>query len=296
MGINSTSDYGASYIYYPFPSLPLGHAELEINGKSYTFTNITEIRDTIITEIRDTMCCSQIDVGETRKVKSLPRIKILSQMIERAKSRTRCGSSFFRFNISVTPNQLDELKKNAVRINSINCSVGVAKALKQFTDLKIPPLFVISPLALAFYLTMANKLGSQHVSQIEFHHNSSLKNLSKSILGGLVEAAGLFSLVFIITQSNLRDIYYFIFDSNSFDSNSSEIAKNSIGLLLLWSIILDGYYLRSCSNLLIKSAEISRQLLGYSLRFIGFGYTLGLIMWDDYPSSCFCGYACLKSI
>lgn len=252
----------ASYIFFPCQGAPLGHAELEIREKSYTLSNIATIKDKIITQVNCYDCYSQIDVGENRNVKSLPK------MVERA--RSGYGLSFFRFKISVTENQLRELKKNALRINSISCSIGVAKAFKQYTDFKIPLPFAISPLASALYLATAHKLGSQYVRQIEFYGNNSLKNRSKRILGILGESAGLVILASTIT-SNLWDIYYFTFDDDSLRDPSksiSAIKAKSAGLFTLVFILLDGYYFTSCSNLLKNSSKSISVIAGNSIGFL----------------------------
>jgi len=165
-----------SCVYYPSLRVPIGHFELEIEGNSYTLTNmINTIRD-IIKEL--TLC-------PLRKNRNKP----LSLMIKHAESKL--GLPFFRFNISVTPNQLNKLRKGISTTNGITCSIAVALVLEKCADFKIPlPLPAICPFASAIYLTTAHKLGSQRIYQIESYGNP-LKNLFKIIQGVAMEAMGI---------------------------------------------------------------------------------------------------------
>jgi hypothetical protein len=185
-----------SYIYYPSQRGDLqGHSELEVEGNSYTLTNATNIRD-----IMKGLVFSPFQRrGLQEHVRGNRNVKSLSRMIE----WTRMGSGlpFFRFNISVTPNQLDELREGISTTNSTICSVGAAKALKQYVNFKIPLPLAISPLASAIYLITVKKLGSQRIYQIESYGNP-LENLSKIIPGIVGESIlGLVSMGALIQNS-----------------------------------------------------------------------------------------------
>ena len=156
-----------SCIYYPSQSkVPfLGHAELEIEGYSYrltinSFTSITGL---------------------------------LSKMISSSKSGN--GFPFFRFQISVTPDQLKDLRENSLTTFGPLCSMGVAKALSLQGKYTIPLPFTFSPFALAVYLTCAKTLGSKRISCIEFYGGKShLMNLAKGIMGVAVECLVILSI------------------------------------------------------------------------------------------------------
>jgi len=181
-----------SYIYYPSQRRDAqGHSELEIEGNSYILINMTDIKDLIKGlalypfQRRDAQ-------EQVQKNKNRP----LSRMIKRTESKL--GLPFFRFNISVTPKQLNELRKGISITNGITCSAGAAKALKQYADFKIPLPFATFPLASAIYLTTAHKLGSQRIYQIESYGNP-LENLSRIMPGIAGESVGvLLGLVSII--------------------------------------------------------------------------------------------------
>jgi hypothetical protein len=155
-----------SYIYYPSQNqVPiLGHAELEIEGCSYSFVNPYRFK-----------------------------IKTLSQMIY--SSEQKGGFPFFRFHLSVTPNQLLDIKENNLKKLGLLCSTGVAKSLSRHGKYTIPLPFTWSPLLSAIYLTSAKKLGSQRVSQIEFHRGKSFISISKGITGVVYESWIIYSLL-----------------------------------------------------------------------------------------------------
>lgn len=167
-----------SYIYYPYQRSPIGHSELEIEGNSYVLTSATS------TSIKDII--TQRRAEEQGPIK----IKPLSNMIKRTESKV--GLPFFRFNISVTPQQLEQLREGVSKINSLTCSLGVAAALEHCAGFEIPLPLAISPSASAFYLTAANKLGSRRVYQIESYGNP---NLPKFILAIAIESIALLSVV-----------------------------------------------------------------------------------------------------
>jgi len=184
-----------SYIYYPSQRRDLqGHSELEVEGNSYTLTNMTDIRDLI--KGLALYPFQRKDVQEQIQKNSK---KPLSRMIKCTESKL--GLPFFRFNISVTPKQLNELRKGISTTNGITCSVGAAKALKQYANFKIPLPFATFPLASAIYLTTAHKLGSQRIYQIESYGNP-LDNLLRIIPGIAGESAGaLLGLASVIQNS-----------------------------------------------------------------------------------------------
>lgn len=154
-----------SYIYYPSQKEHpfFGHSELEIEGASYTLMS-----------------------DSNRKVRPL------SKMIHASLFGT--GFPFLRFNISVTPNQLQKMRECAPKTGGIICSMSALKPLSQYADFKVPLPFTISPLMSAIYLTVAKKLSSQRISCIEFYGTeNSLKNLSKAITGVAVESIFIYS-------------------------------------------------------------------------------------------------------
>ncbi|PWU13825.1 MAG: hypothetical protein C5B45_05525 [Chlamydiae bacterium] len=160
-----------SYIYYPSQreGPPSGHSELEIEGNSYT----------LLTKAR--------------------RVRPLSHMIRRAEKGD--GMPFFRFNISVTPSQLDKLREGVSTTNSKICSLGVANALKQYANFKIPLPLALLPLLSTIYLTAANRLGSQRIYQIE-SYGDPLRNLSKIIPGAAMESINILGALGCIIQSS----------------------------------------------------------------------------------------------
>lgn len=208
-----------SYIYYPSQRGGAeGHSELEIEGNSYTLTNATDVIDMV----KGLITYPFQRRGAEGHVQGNRNIKPLSRMIEW--TRTGFGLPFFRFNISVTPNQLNELREGISTTNSIICSVGAAKALKQYANFKIPLPLTILPLASAIYLTTANKLGSQRVYQIE-SYGSPLENLSKIIPGVAGESMGaLLGLVSIIQNG------YYAYNLDT-DTYAGFIANRTIELL-----------------------------------------------------------------
>lgn len=188
-----------SYIYYPSQRSDMqGHSELEIEGNSYTLTNAAHVSD-IVKEL-----VSYIYYPFQRKdaqghIQENRNIKPLSRMIEW--TRKGFGLPFFRFNISVTPQQLYELREGVSTTNSIICSMGAAKALKQYANFKIPLPLTILPLTSAIYLAAAKKLGSQRVYQIEFYGSKKhpSEHLSEIIPGVAGESMGvLLGLVSVI--------------------------------------------------------------------------------------------------
>ena len=159
-----------SYIYYPYQGSPIGHSELEIEGNSYALTSLTNL-----ISIKDILTQGRSAQGHRKENRN---IRPLSHMIKRTHSKL--GLPFFRFSISVTPSQLDDLRKAVLIISDITCSMGIAVALKQCADFVIPMPLALSPSASALYLTAANKLGVRRIYQIESYGNP-LGNLSKVI-------------------------------------------------------------------------------------------------------------------
>ncbi len=154
-----------SYIYYPsqrgFPFL--GHAELEIKARSYTLFRQFKIR-------------------------------YLYRMIKLSESGH--GFPFFRFYISVTPKQLRDLKKNSLLTRGLTCSMGVAEALSRQGEYTIPLPIAIFPFTSAIYLAGAKMLGSQRISQVDFHGSKNItKNFLKSIMGIAGECLNIYVLL-----------------------------------------------------------------------------------------------------
>ena len=115
-----------SYIYYPSQGGDApGHSELEIEGNSYTLFHESNIRDIVKGLVSYIYPSQRGDASEQVQGNGN---KSLSRMIEW--TQMGLGSPFFRFNISVTPNQLNELRKSISITSSITCSLGAAKALK----------------------------------------------------------------------------------------------------------------------------------------------------------------------
>jgi hypothetical protein len=159
-----------SYIYYPsqreFPLL--GHAELEVEGRSWTLM-----------------------------YGGPPKERCLSNMIR--SSQTGHGFPFFRFNISVTPSQLQALREKSMQTRGLTCSMGVLKALSSYGKYSVPFPVTISPLAAATYLYIAKKLGSRHINQIEIYRGPDrMRNVAKSVTGVFVESIGISSYCYLL--------------------------------------------------------------------------------------------------
>lgn len=153
-----------SLIYYPSQQEVsfLGHAELEVEGQSWTLM-------------------------------LYPNAKPLAKMIRSSLSGT--GYPFFRFDISVTPNQLQELRKNVMTTKGPFCAIGALKALSRYGDYSVPFPVSLFPLASAAYLTVAKALGSRRIGQIQFYgdQNCPMMNLAKGLPGVIVEACFIFA-------------------------------------------------------------------------------------------------------
>lgn len=155
-----------SYIYYPtqseFPHL--GHAELEIEGYSYTLMYSSNFK-----------------------------VRLLSNMIRSSESEN--GLPFFRFHISVTPNQLKDLREINPNTWGPLCGMGVAKALSMQGKYTIPLPVTISPFVSAIYLTCVKALGSQRISSIELHGGKNRMMNLASITGVTLECLGIISAI-----------------------------------------------------------------------------------------------------
>ncbi len=201
-----------SYIYYPSQRGDMqGHSELEIEGNSYTLTNATDVRGVI--KGLASYIYYPFQRGDTQGyIQENRNIKPLSRMIEW--TRMGYGLPFFRFNISVTPNQLYELREGISTTNSIICSMGAAKALKQYANFKIPLPLAILPLTSALYLAAAKKLGSQRVYQIDFygskHPSEHLSEIIPGVAGESIVA--LLGLVSVIQNG----YYMYNFDADTY--------------------------------------------------------------------------------
>jgi hypothetical protein len=156
-----------SYIYYPSQrECPLlGHAELEIEGDSWTL------------------------MGGESKVKSL------SKMIN--SSQSGHGFPFFRFNISVTPDQLRELReKNMATWGT--CSMGVLKTLSNHGNYEVPFPVTLFPFTSSMYLATAKMLGSRRINKIEFYREKNeMNSLAKSAAGVTLESFAVWALLYL---------------------------------------------------------------------------------------------------
>ena len=176
-----------SYIYYPcqeeFPYV--GHAELEIEGRSWTV---------------------MADICHARS---------LSKMIHSSKYGQ--GFPFFRFTISVTPDQLRNLTDKMVTTRVGTCSMGVLKNLSIHGKYEVPIFVTVFPLSSSIYLATAKLLGSRRISRIEFYGGqNSLINLTKSIRGAAKEALGIGTglyLVFLGVCTLAKAIHTMVFFS-----------------------------------------------------------------------------------
>jgi len=146
-----------SFIYYPSQreNPVFGHAELEIDGKSWTLLN-----------------------GRSS-------VKSLSNMI--TSSLSGHGSPFFRVILSMTPDQLRDLR-DKTKSTQGTCSMGVLKTLSNHGKYEVPLPIAASPLLSFSYLVVAKTLGSRRIRKIEFYGEQSvMKNLAKSIKGAVFE-------------------------------------------------------------------------------------------------------------
>lgn len=137
-------------LYYPTQAhyLPLPHAKLELEGKCYI------------------LC------GDRKDRRSLER-KIISAL--------RGNLSFARIGISVTPQQLKELKKNVKSINSATCSKGISDVLGKYADFRIPFPLSFGPTLSASYLLLAKKMGSSRITSFDYysHYNNNIDKIVK---------------------------------------------------------------------------------------------------------------------
>lgn len=158
-----------SYIYYPAPNdFPiLGHAELEIAGESWTL------------------------LGEPY---SKPLSKIISSSLEGR------GSPFFRFEISVTSDELNTLKNQMKEAKGCTCSDKVCHALSKYGNYSVLFPFSVSPLASALYLTTAKMLGSSRIKKIEFYGDPQrpLTNIVRCSPGILLESIYISSIAYTL--------------------------------------------------------------------------------------------------
>lgn len=147
-----------SYIYYPSQreTFIVGHAELEIEGYSWSLM-----------------------YPETPKN--------LSDMIY--VSTQGNGFPFFRFKISVTPEQLIEMREKGKYNMGLTCSHGVFNALSKYGGYTVPLPISLSPTLSAAYLAGAKALGSNKVGSIKFYCGSNpLVNLAKCVAGVAFES------------------------------------------------------------------------------------------------------------
>lgn len=147
-----------SYIYYPSQEeIPFGHAGIEVEGTLHTLM-------LIMTEKRN-----------------------FASMAEHSKSK---GMPFFRYVVSVTPEQYEILKNgNEMKSSYFGCSQGACNALSRGARYWVPMPISLSPLCTSLYLTTMRALGSKRIKRIEFYGNkSATKNILKSTPGILSES------------------------------------------------------------------------------------------------------------
>lgn len=142
-----------SYIYYPYADTLTGHAELEIGGTCWT------IKNDLLKDENDLSKHDQFREG----------------FLEKRLFKTQNGSGlpFYRYVITVTPEQLKQLEENIGKrfVYSFICSYEVLTELAQNTDFHVPFLFKLSPFISSCYLSKAKELKEHRIEKIEFYGN-----------------------------------------------------------------------------------------------------------------------------
>ena len=135
-------------VYYPLQTKKAGgHVELEVDGRCYTLKPL------------------------------LYKIQSLQDKINYARTD---GFPFFHFQIKVTSQQFDNLKKDGWKERSPICSYAVSKSLLKYADFNIPLPFSLSPLASGIYLKSISKFGVSRIKSIDYY--SSKTHRTKSLL------------------------------------------------------------------------------------------------------------------
>ncbi|MBS0616238.1 MAG: hypothetical protein JSR58_06775 [Verrucomicrobia bacterium] len=169
-----------SYIYYPmgrsFGYLSVGHVELEIDGTAFSL------------------------------VKRRFLDKKLQDMIMATKYQ---GRPFFRFEIRVTQEQFEALKKIKAwdHCSYVNCAVGVANTISHLGQYSIPLPLRLATITSAAYLACAYILGSKRVTKIEYYADSSrnIRNIFQCCMGILLEVIVISAYLFVAKK--VADIF-----------------------------------------------------------------------------------------
>jgi len=142
----------ASILYYPGQHcLPMGHAELEVEGTCYSTTSFQ---------------------GP------------LSEKIKAAKDGRL---PFKQCHISVTPQQLARFR-NRENIFSLTCMHQVSRTLSKHLDFHVPQLINFSPMASYGYLNFSKAMGNKRITKFESHGNVNSINFLEVSLGVLGES------------------------------------------------------------------------------------------------------------
>lgn len=166
-GINNGEFGLVSVIYYPGQrGLPIGHAELEVEGTCYTLAP---------------------DRG-------------IASLAERIQKAARGNLPFIRTHIAVTPDELDDIQTNIGdgRIKGSSCMNGVSNVLNESANIFIPPLINMFPIASHFYLRCAKFLGNQKIGPIESYGNyfSNIGTFFAASIGVCVELGFIAAITF----------------------------------------------------------------------------------------------------
>lgn len=141
-----------SFLYYPIQHGPAPHAELEVEGRCYSFRS---------------------GMGPCK----IPTDKSYHKRIYKIRQNKNDGRppplGFVRFGITATPAQIANIQENIEDLREtvgLTCIHAVKRALKEYVDFSIPAPLGIGPTstAAALYLSK-NILGSKKISQIEPH-------------------------------------------------------------------------------------------------------------------------------
>lgn len=155
-----------SCIYYPYIGHPAvcGHTELEIEGRSYTLM-----------------------------IPSRLKSKRLAKMINSTVHGD--GYPFFRFPISVTLKQLQDINNEGLETFGPLCSMGVGKCLSRQGKINILLPFSFSPVLLTICLISKKIFGSERIGQIEVYTG---KRVLKHSLFSVVAVCCEFFLIYSV--------------------------------------------------------------------------------------------------
>jgi hypothetical protein len=164
-GLNTPNS--VSFIYYPSGrECPNGHAELEIEGDSWT----------LLTDQHYGKKCLQDMIGKS----------------------TQDGWPFFRFLLNAEQSQIEKMRDIiAQKRAAYNCSRAALAPLAEAGICSVPLLFNASPLLAAAYLMAGQKLGLNNVQKIEYYGNPSMKqSIAKMLVGASIEVGMVASVGF----------------------------------------------------------------------------------------------------